>query len=125
MWSPGLQGAASSAWQGSREILLPVHKRSVGSSALSPVSGISYIPARDICVITLSEGSFYTVHNFSVAPSLQPGPSSENASSDALSTASRCIFARVEPEPVATLDVARVNGMLSYDEGSTFAWTYE
>ena len=100
-------------------------KRSAGSSALSPVSGMTYIPQCDTCVITLSDGSLHAVHRLSVDPSLDPLPSEERYSSAALSMTSRAVFARVEAEKVIHKDVDRISGMTTYDSVSTFAWTYE
>ncbi len=116
--------SVSSAWSGSRALLLQTQKRSVGSSALSPSSGISYIPDRDISVISLSDGSFHVIHSLSANPSLVPPPS-EGVSSETLSAASRALFARAEPEKATLKDVDRINGMTSYDGRSTFVWTYE
>ena len=121
LWSaPSVQ----SVWSGSRALLLSTQKRSVGSSALSSLSGISYLPHRDICILSLSDGSFHVIHALSTSPSLDPPPS-EGISSETLSAASRALFARAEPEKVTLKDVDRVNGMAAYDGGANFAWTYE
>ena len=96
----------------------------MGSSALSPVSGISYDPSRDLAVVALSDGSFYVIHKLSVDPTLYPSPT-EPIQPDALSAASRSVFVRVEPEKVSTKDVDRIHGAVTYDGGSTFMWTYE
>ena len=113
-----------SVWSGSRALLISTQKRSVGSSALSPSSGISYIPDRDICILSLSDGSFHVIHNISANPSLSPPPS-EGVSSQTLSAVSRAFFARAEPEKVSLKDVDRINGMTTYDGRATVAWTYE
>ncbi|PIL25172.1 hypothetical protein GSI_13061 [Ganoderma sinense ZZ0214-1] len=121
LWSTA---SNASAWSGSRALLLPTQKRSVGSSALSPSSGVSYIPDRDICVLSLSDGSFHVIHNLSANPSLDP-PLSEVISSQTLSAVSRAFFSRAEPEKVTLKDVDRINGMTTYDGRATFVWTYE
>ncbi|KAH9940878.1 transcription factor IIIC subunit delta N-term-domain-containing protein [Epithele typhae] len=100
-------------------------KRSVGSSALCSASGIAYIQRYDLCVIALSDGSFHSVHQLSVEPTLDPHPTEESASSGALSAASRSVFARVEQEPVTFKDVDFIHGMTGYDGAATFMWAYE
>ncbi|KAI1793486.1 transcription factor IIIC subunit delta N-term-domain-containing protein [Ganoderma leucocontextum] len=121
LWSTS---SVRSAWSGSRSLLLPTQKRSVGSSALSPSSGVSYIPDRDICVVSLSDGSFHVIHSLSANPTLDPPPS-EGVSSQTLSAVSRAFFARAEPEKVSLKDVDRINGMTTYDGRATCIWTYE
>lgn len=105
-------------------LVLRTQKRSVGSSALYLASGICYIPSRDLAIVSLSDGSFHVVHRLSVDPTLDP-PTSEAVSSDALSAASRAVFVHTEPEKMSLKDVDRINGMTSYDDSSTFMWTYE
>ena len=96
----------------------------MGTSAFSPCSGISYIPSHDICVVSLSDGSFHVIRGISTDPSLDRSPS-EVVSSEKLSAASRAVFARAEPEKVTFKDVDRVSGMAAFDCRSTFIWTYE
>ncbi|KAI0331648.1 hypothetical protein GY45DRAFT_1369805 [Cubamyces sp. BRFM 1775] len=121
LWQPS---APLSAWSGCKVLVLRTQKRSVGSSALCPASGICYVPSRDLAIVSLSDGSFHVVHRLSVDPTLDPPPS-EAVSSDALSAASRAVFVHTEPEKVSLKDVDRISGMTSYDDSSTFMWTYE
>ncbi|TBU30572.1 putative zinc-finger of transcription factor IIIC complex-domain-containing protein [Dichomitus squalens] len=121
LWSPSFGKAA---WSGSRTLLLRTQKRSVGSTALSPCSGISYIPTHDVCVVSLSDGSFHAIRNLFVDPSLDQS-SSANVSSETLSAASRAIFVRAEPEKASFKDVDRTNGMTTFDGRATFLWIYE
>lgn len=95
----------------------------MGSSALSPASGICYDPNLDATVLSLSDGSFHVVHGISVEPTLDSSP--ESVSSDALSAASRAIFLQTEQDKVTFQDVDQVNGMTTYDDRSTFMWIYE
>ncbi|TFK90124.1 hypothetical protein K466DRAFT_638963 [Polyporus arcularius HHB13444] len=124
LWSASSFGASEAAWSGSRAFVLRTHKRSVGSSALSPASGISYIPSLDVAVVSLSDGSFYVIQKLSVDPTLDP-PSPGSIQPDTLSAASRSVFVRAEPEKVSYKDVDRIHGAVTYDGGSTFMWTYE
>ncbi|KAI0741644.1 transcription factor IIIC subunit delta N-term-domain-containing protein [Daedaleopsis nitida] len=116
--------STQNAWSGSRAFLLPTQRRSVGSSALSPASGICYVPSRDLAVVSLSDGSFYTIHTLSTIPALDP-IQSEAIRSDVLSGVSRSVFVRAEAEKMSRKDVDRINGMGSYDGCATFMWTYE
>ncbi|KAI8969373.1 putative zinc-finger of transcription factor IIIC complex-domain-containing protein [Trametes punicea] len=113
------------AWAGCKVLILRTQRRSVGSSALYPASGICYIHSRDLTIVSLSDGSFHAIHNVSVDPTLDPPPSSDQFSSGALSANSRAIFLHAEPAKMTFKDVDRVNGMTAYDDGSTFMWTYE
>ncbi|KAL7280333.1 hypothetical protein ACG7TL_005250 [Trametes sanguinea] len=116
--------SAQSTWSDSKVLFLRTQKRSLGSSALCPASGICYIQSRDISVISLSDGSFHTVHGVSTHPTLDP-PSSETLSSGALSAASRAVFLRAEAEQMTPKHVDRVSGAATFDDSSTFIWTYE
>ncbi|KAI0766669.1 putative zinc-finger of transcription factor IIIC complex-domain-containing protein [Trametes elegans] len=109
---------------GSKVLFLRTQKRSVGSSALCPASGICYFPNLDLSVASLSDGSFHVVYRVSGEPTLDP-PSPEAVSSDNLSAISRSVFQQAEPEKVTSKDVDRINAMTAYDGGSTFMWTYE
>ncbi|OSD04865.1 hypothetical protein PYCCODRAFT_1443665 [Trametes coccinea BRFM310] len=116
--------SAQSTWSDSKVLFLRTQKRSLGSSALCPASGICYIQSRDISVISLSDGSFHTVHGVSTHPTLDPS-SSETLSSGALSAASRAVFLRAEAEQMTPKHVDRVSGAATFDDSSTFIWTYE
>ncbi|KAH9857250.1 putative zinc-finger of transcription factor IIIC complex-domain-containing protein [Lenzites betulinus] len=113
-----------SIWSGSKVLFLRTQPRSVGSSALCQASGICYIPNLDISVLSLSDGSFHAVYSVSVDPTLDP-PASTTVSSDALSGATRSVFLLAESEKMTAKDVDHVNGMTTYDDSSTFMWTYE
>ncbi|RPD64172.1 hypothetical protein L227DRAFT_571740 [Lentinus tigrinus ALCF2SS1-6] len=115
--------SSEAAWSGSRAFALRTQRRSVGSSALSPASGISYVPSCDMAVVSLSDGSFYVIHKLSVDPTLYPPPT-EPIQPDALSAASRSVFVRAESK-ASFKDVDRIHGAATYDGGSTFMWTYE
>lgn len=116
--------SVANTWSGSKAFVLRTQRRSVGSSALSPCSGICYVPSRDMAVVSLSDGSFHVVHKLSTSPTPDPPPS-EPIQSEILSAASRSVFVRAEPEKVSLQDVDRINGMVTYDGCSTFMWTYE
>lgn len=96
----------------------------MGSSALSPASGICYVPSRDLAAVSLSDGSFHTIHTLSTMPALDPIPH-EAIRSDVLSEVSRSVFLRAESEKMSPKDVDRINGMDTYDGCATFMWTYE
>ncbi|OJT11221.1 hypothetical protein TRAPUB_12265 [Trametes pubescens] len=110
-------------WSGCKTLTLRAQTRSVGSSALCPVSGICYDPNLDASVLSLSDGSFHVVHGISVEPTLDSSP--ESVSSDALSAVSRTIFLQTEQDKMSFQDVDQVNGMTTYDDHSTFMWIYE
>ncbi|KAI0358005.1 hypothetical protein OH77DRAFT_1449501 [Trametes cingulata] len=120
VWSAQSQ----SGQQGSKTLVLRTQRRSLGSSALCVASGICYVPNLDSCIVSLSDGSFHVIHRLSIDPTLDP-LIPDNVSSDALSAVSRRVFLHTETEDVTSRDVDRINGMVSYDANSTFAWTYE
>ena len=116
--------STDSSWSGTRALVLRTQRRSVASSALSPASGICYIPSRDLAVVSLFDGSFHVIHKLSTSPTSEPPPA-EPIQSEALSAASRSVFVKAEPEKVSAKDVDRINGMVTYDECATFMLTYE
>ncbi|KAI0695325.1 putative zinc-finger of transcription factor IIIC complex-domain-containing protein [Cerioporus squamosus] len=124
LWSAPSSEASEAAWSGSRAFVLRTQTRSVGSSALSPASGISYISSLDMAVVSLSDGSFYIIHKLSIDPTSDP-PLPGPIQPDTLPAVSRSVFVRAEPEKVSFKDVDRIHGAVTYDGGPTFMWTYE
>ncbi|GBE86530.1 hypothetical protein SCP_0904090 [Sparassis crispa] len=122
LWS-GLSLAGG--WSGPRAINLRTQKVSVGASALCPASGISYITHSDTLVVSLSDGSFHVIHQFSTAPSLNSVSYGDSLTSERLTAAARNAFVKVEPEPPLFWDVNRINGMASYDDSATYVWIHE
>ncbi|KAJ8588488.1 hypothetical protein M405DRAFT_740181 [Rhizopogon salebrosus TDB-379] len=121
LWSP----TSESTWFGTRTLLLQTQKLSIGSSAISPVSGVSYVLHRDALILALFDGSFHVIHNLSVKPSWNPSVANDTLTSAELSRASRELFAKVTPAGISRMDVNRIGGMVSYDSQSTLVWIYE
>jgi general transcription factor 3C protein 4 len=121
LWSP----TSESTWFGTRTLLLQTQKLSIGSSAISPVSGVSYVLHRDALILALFDGSFHVIHNLSVEPSWNPSVANDTLTSAELSRASRELFAKVTPAGISRMDVNRIGGMVSYDSQSTLVWIYE
>ncbi|KAG6824460.1 hypothetical protein H0H93_002012, partial [Arthromyces matolae] len=108
-------------WSGSRSFTLETQKLSVGSSSLHPPSGIQYIPRKDLLVLTLFDGSFHIIYNFSSEPSLTPPSSDDLVTSESLSRAVRAVFSQAEDD--VDFDVMnRITGFTSYDGFGTFIW---
>lgn len=57
-------------------------------------------------------------------PSLEL-PSDLDMTSDSLTKVARTVSSQIEPEVVSAQDINRINGILSYDNASTFAWLQE
>ncbi|KAG0698424.1 putative zinc-finger of transcription factor IIIC complex-domain-containing protein [Suillus ampliporus] len=112
-------------WYGTRILLLQTQKLSVGSSAISPVSGVSYVLHRDALILSLFDGSFHVIHNISVEPTWSPPLEDDTLTSAELSRASRALFTKVTPAGISYMDVNRIGGMVSYDSQSTHIWIYE
>ncbi|KAH7910203.1 transcription factor IIIC subunit delta N-term-domain-containing protein [Hygrophoropsis aurantiaca] len=110
---------------GHRVLQFQNQRLSSESSALSPVSGISHIPAQDMLIVALFDGSFHAVHHLRSDPSWNSQSSETSISSGALSEVSRMFFARATPGGIEHIDVNRINGMVSYDGLSTLVWIYE
>ncbi|KAJ3555131.1 hypothetical protein NM688_g2748 [Phlebia brevispora] len=121
-WSPSESGVH---WTGLRTLILKTQKLSVGSSALSPVSGVTYIPSQDTLVISLADGSFHVVAHLSTNPSLALEPVDSGLSSGMISATARGTFIKVEEERMKRLDVNAIHGMASYDQASFFLWIHE
>ncbi|KAF7796903.1 hypothetical protein EIP86_008088 [Pleurotus ostreatoroseus] len=112
-------------WNGVRTILLQTQKLTIGSSSLSPVSGIAYSPARDALVLSLADGSFHVVSSMSTNPSLCVTDPVGGLSSGALSSAARADFLKIEEEPRKNSDVNATHGMVTYDQSSFYLWIHE
>ncbi|OAX44098.1 hypothetical protein K503DRAFT_706991 [Rhizopogon vinicolor AM-OR11-026] len=111
-------------WSGTRTLFLQTQNLSIGSSAISPVSGVSYVLHRDVLILALFDGSFHVIHNLSVEPTWSPLHADDTLTSTELSRASRALFAKVTPG-ISRMDVNRISGMVSYDSQSTLVWIYE
>jgi len=122
LWS---QPTSESTWSGARTLFLQTQKLSVGSSAISPVSGISYVLHRDALILALFDGSFHVIHNLSVEPSWCSSLADDTLTSAELSRTSRELFAKMTPAGITDMDVNRISGMESYDLQSTLVWIYE
>lgn len=122
LWSlPG----SEPTWYGTRILPFQTQKVSVGSSAISPVSGVSYVLHRDALILSLFDGSLHAIHNMTVEPTWTPPLAGDILTSAELSRASRALFAQVTPAGISYLDVNRIGGMASYDSQSTLIWIYE
>ncbi|KAI0079097.1 hypothetical protein K474DRAFT_1640323 [Panus rudis PR-1116 ss-1] len=121
MWRPQ---ASNVGWSGTCGFALQVKKTTVGSSALSPPSGIVYNGRHDAVTVSLSDGSFHVIHNFSVSPTLSTTETSE-VSSTALTGKVRSVFLKLEESVRRTTDVNRIDGMMTFDGDGTFAWIHE
>ncbi|KAG2040160.1 putative zinc-finger of transcription factor IIIC complex-domain-containing protein [Suillus americanus] len=112
-------------WYGTRILPLQTQKMSVGSSAISPVSGVSYVLHRDALILSLFDGSLHIIHNMTTEPTWSPPLAGNILTSAELSRTSRALFAKVTPAGISYLDVNRIGGMASYDSQSTLIWIYE
>lgn len=108
-----------------RTIALHTQHLSVGSSALTPVIGIEYVPSEDTLIVALADGSFHTVPHFSETRTTAESPAQPGLSGLQLSKTARTVFAAAEPENMTSRDVNRHYGMLSYDGLSWFTWFHE
>ncbi|KIJ96924.1 hypothetical protein K443DRAFT_133983 [Laccaria amethystina LaAM-08-1] len=79
----------------------------------------------NILVLTLSDGSFHTIHNLSKDPSWISQKEDDQITSDILSKMSRSVFVKAEQGAVDRNDMNRITGAISYDDHATFLWAYE
>ncbi|PPQ73141.1 hypothetical protein CVT24_009134 [Panaeolus cyanescens] len=113
-------------WTGHRTLRVQSQKISADSSPFHPVSGINYIPKRDVLIVTLFDGSFHVIRDFSTNPNWAEHPvPDEPLTSGVLSGVSRAIFKKVEKGSVDRGDMVQMNGSVAYDDNSTLAWVYE
>lgn len=122
LWS---SPSSEPTWYGTRVLPLQTQKLSVGSSAISPVTGVSYVLHRDALILSLFDGSFHVIHNMTMDPTWTPPLAGDILSSAELSRASRALFAKVTPAGISYLDVNKIGGMASYDSQSSIIWIYE
>lgn len=120
LWRPA-DSAAS--WHGLRSVSLKTQSLSVGSTALSPISGIAHILKQDALVVALVDGSFHVIQG-SEPTAVSERPDSR-FTSNALSNAARQHFVATSDEEVRKLDVNCIHGMISYDSDSYFIWVHE
>lgn len=112
-------------WTGIRTIRLQTQKLSAGSSALSPVSGVTYASSQDTLVVSLADGSLHVISNICTNPTLGDDDSGIGLSSSAVSTAARADFVEVEEEHMKKQDVNAMHGMVPHDQGSFYLWIHE
>lgn len=110
-------------------IRLQTQKLSVGSSSLTPVSGMFYLENRDTLVVGLCDGSFHTVHFASTTPILDRDLKSVDDkdvsfTSNRLSKAARAVFAQAEGD-IRRTDVNRIYGSACFDDFNTVVWFHE
>ena len=96
-----------------------------GSIYFAPISGIIYNSRYDTLIISLADGSFHLVFHLSTGPVLGNPDSQEDFVSGSLTAHARLAFARLEEGGVGRVDVNRIDGMVSYDGGSTYVWMHE
>lgn len=116
---------SSSGWSGYRSFVLKTQKLSTGSSSFHPASGLQYIRRMDKLIITLFDGSFHIIHNFSVEPSMTPLNSDDLVTSERLSLTIRSAFVQSEQGETDHSDVNRITGLASYDGSASFVWLHE
>lgn len=122
LWSsPG----SESTWHGTRVLPFQTQKLSVGSSAISPITGVSYVLHRDALILSLFDGSLHVIHNMTMEPTWSPPLAGDTLTSAELSRISRTLFAKVTPAGISYLDVNKIGGMASYDSQSSLIWIYE
>ncbi|KAH9933377.1 transcription factor IIIC subunit delta N-term-domain-containing protein [Fomitopsis serialis] len=108
-----------------RTVALPTQQLSIGSSALTPVVGLTHVDSEDALVVCLADGSFHVVHHLSKEQSSVQPPNDVGLSSIQLSTAGRSAFAAAETEKTTKKDVNRIYGMVSYDSHAWFTWLHD
>ena len=106
-------------------VSLQTQRLSNGSTCYAPVSGITYDSSYDTLIISLADGSFHLVFHLSTGPVLGNPDSQEDFVSGSLTAHARLAFARLEEGGVGRVDVNRIDGMVSYDGGSTYVWMHE
>jgi general transcription factor 3C polypeptide 4 len=115
---------------------LSTQKLSIGSSSLSPVSGIIYDRHHDSVIVSLSDGSFHVIRNISTEPFLSSASIDAAPSTQMLSNVSRGVFLDTKAisydadleggeQKSRSMDVNRIAGVLSYDDWSSVAWLHE
>lgn len=128
LWSTPDAGDAP-YWTGHRSLRVKLQRTCTDSSPFHPVSGIAYIPTDDRLVVTLLDGSFHVVQDFSANPDWASKAVIDveggHLNSEALSRTSRAIFVDSEKGDVDRNDMVRIDGAVMYDGGATFLWVYE
>ncbi|KAH8104064.1 putative zinc-finger of transcription factor IIIC complex-domain-containing protein [Cristinia sonorae] len=123
LWS---SAGEASAWRGRRVMTLRTIKNSVGSTFLAPLTGVSYKPRHDALVLSLADGSLHVVSHLSTDPKLSPSEFHAGISAEALSAVTHSVFLKVEERQSSDrIGVAKIGGMISFDNNSTHAWVIE
>lgn len=95
-----------------------IHK---SSSSLHPVTGLIYVPTKDVLIATLADGSFHVAHHLCSDPSW----SETGITSQQLSKAARSVSATTQEDVMDVIDMNRITGASSFDDGPTVVWTQE
>ncbi|KAK7687789.1 hypothetical protein QCA50_009008 [Cerrena zonata] len=117
--------ADSSALSGCHTIALQTQSISAGATCFAPMSGITYNRHYDTLIISLTDGSFHLVSHLSTGPVLGNLTAEADFTAGTISANARSVFFRLEDSNVGRVDVNRIDGMTSYDDGSTYAWIHE
>ncbi|KAF7777534.1 hypothetical protein Agabi119p4_3606 [Agaricus bisporus var. burnettii] len=118
LWSSPGDG---SSWSGLITLRLQTQKIHRSSSALHPVAGLNYVVDKDILIVTLADGSFHVVQNFSSFPSW----SEDVITSLQLSKVARSVFVEIQDGNVDSVDMNRITGATSFDGAFNLVWTQE
>ena len=114
----------SVTWSGLVTVALQTQKNSTDSSALHPVSGIAYSSQHDSLIVSLFDGSFHVIQNLYTAPNYVSSGVAELTSKKMTSMA-RSLFLKAEGGNLQKDDSNRISGMMTLDDGRTFAWIHE
>lgn len=114
----------SVAWSGCKTIRLQTQKTSTESSALYSASGIAYNVPHDALILSLFDGTFHIIQNIYTEPEYVSNGDAE-LTSKKLSAVARSLFLKAEGGELTKADANRISGMISLDEGRTFAWIHE
>ncbi|TEB30888.1 hypothetical protein FA13DRAFT_1754967 [Coprinellus micaceus] len=123
LWSPPENSGVS--WSGLRCLEFERQKVSSAASAFHPASGVSYRAAGDVLTVSLFDGSIHVVGGVTQNPRWNKEVEGSSWTSAQLSQRCRSIFKKVESGPIDDRVMNRMNGLTSYDGGSSFVWAHE
>lgn len=117
-WSSSTE---DTGWSGLRTLTLRTQKIHKSSSALHPVTGLSYAARKDVLIVTLADGSFHVVRDVSSNPSW----SEDVVTSQQLSKVARSVFIETQDGDVDLVDMNRITGATSFDDAFSLVWAQE
>jgi general transcription factor 3C protein 4 len=87
------------------------------------VSGLVFVPQKDIIIISLFDGTLHVVHDVSTDPSWSSEDSSMTGAH--ISVVASSVFSEVDRAAIQRSALIRITGLAPYDDNGILMWVHE